>query len=363
MNDMKLLDIITISFQFHRLVYVSLTEKCPIRCRHCFVESGPTRQEHADLNAFRKWVEGIVEAEATEVILFSGGEPLSHPKALRYGLEACSRGGIYSVICTSGYWARSVASAQKVLGSYPHASCLWLSTDIYHEEFVPLSYLRHAAEAAVQAGMDVVFQIVDDDPQHSDFMSRFEQEVGFDLVSPDQVYVTPLSMEGRARQEARPQLVQLNSGRAGIHQVPDMPCPWLGSPWVHEDGIVSACPRLDVWKTPSHPLQLGNLNAQDFNEIAARAEGDAYLQALRVFGPRKIAETFPVEAWGWDRQAFEGSTICDLCNSLASVRELPQRVREYTAGQGLENRINLLRLILYSETLHLTSRARVGATA
>jgi hypothetical protein len=347
----KLADIVSLTFRFHQAIYISLTQKCPIRCRHCFVESEPTRNEHIEPEEFRRWMDGIAAQPDIKVVFFSGGEPLSNPRALRYGLEVCAREKLYSILGTSAFWAKSPEQAAKLLDSYPPFNCLWISTDLFHEEFVPLPHLRYAAEAAVERGLDVAFQIVDDDPEHSEFMRRFEREVGYDLAGPDQIYITPLGRVGRATTEVEPPLVQIKRGGVApdLSAIEDVPCPWLGTPWLHEDGVVTACPNLDVHKKAAHPLQLGRLHDATFEALSARADRDSYLQALRVLGPRGLAENFPVEEWGWDRAAFKGTTACELCHSLASTPELPARLREAAVAEELSGRIAALRLMLYAE--------------
>lgn len=355
---MNLADIVSLTFRFHQAIYISLTQKCPIRCRHCFVESEPARNEHIEPADFRRWMDGIAAQRDIKVVFFSGGEPLSNPQALRYGLEVCAREKLYSILGTSAFWAKSPEQAAKLLDSYPPFNCLWISTDVFHEEFVPLRHLRHAAEAAKARGLDVAFQIVDDDPEHSEFMQRFEREVGYDLASPDQIYITPLGRVGRATTEVEPSLVQIKRRAADLSAIEDVPCPWLGTPWLHEDGVVTACPNLGVHQKPSHPLQLGRLHDATFESLSARADHDGYLQALRVFGPRGLVENFPVEEWGWDRKAFEGASACELCHSLASSPGLPARLREATAAEDLAGRIAALRLLLYAEVTHATPEPR-----
>ena len=359
---MKLADIVSLTFKFHQAIYISLTQKCPIRCRHCFVESEPARDEHIEPDDFRRWMDGIAAQRDIKVVFFSGGEPLSNPRALRYGLEVCAREHLYSILGTSAFWAKSPEQAGKLLDSYPPFNCLWISTDVFHEEFVPLRHLRYAAEAAAARGLDLAYQIVDDDPEHSDFMRRFEREVGYDLVGPEQIYVTPLGRVGRATTEVEPPLVQIRRVASDLSGIEDVPCPWLGTPWLHEDGVVTACPNLDVHRKPSHPLQLGRLQDATFETLSARADRDGYLQALRVLGPRGLVENFPVEEWGWERGAFEGTTACELCHSLAALPELPARLREAAAAGDLPGRLAALRLMLYAEAPRPGSEPR-GAGA
>lgn len=353
-------EITSLSFQLHRVIYVSLTQKCPLRCAHCFVESGPERTEHADLEDFRRWIDSLVAAPSVEVVALSGGEPWSHPAALRYAIDACFRAEVYSMVCTSGFWAATPEKASRLLDSYPRPNGLCLSTDVFHEPFVPLRHLRYAVEAAVERGIEVMYQIVDDDPEGSEFMQRFEREVGFDLVGREQVYVVNLAAVGRAAEELS--LSRPSEGNGDLEHIPDGPCPWLGAPWLHEDGVVCACSNLEVHRTPDHPLQLGHLNEVDFPALSAATDADPYVQALRILGPRGLVEELPVESWGWDRAAFRGGGVCDLCHSLARVPGLPDRVREAAGREHMASRIAAFRMMVYGETGHLREAGAAPAS-
>ena len=348
---MRIADIAGATFRFHNAVYVSLTEKCPIRCRHCFVESAPSREEQAEVAAFTRWIEGVAAAPGLEIVFFSGGEPFSHPLALRAGLRACRKHGVYPIVCTSGFFGRSDESTRRLLDNFPELACLWISTDVFHEEFVPLEHLRRVTLLAKERGLDVGFQIVDDDPEHSPFMQRFAAVVGHDLVPRDDIVIVPLAKQGRAEHELTPDEkagLRVDRG-AGIEVVPRKHCAWLGTPWVREDGVVSACPNLDVFKAADHPLQIGRLDDDDFATISRRVDEDLYVQTLRIFGPAGIVDRFPVEEWGWDRAAFQGKSICDLCHSLAKVPGLPDKLRAAAEASGEREKLDLLRLAIYKE--------------
>ena len=348
---MRIADIAEATFRFHHAVYVSLTEKCPIRCRHCFVESAPTREEQADVAAFTRWIEGVAATPGLRVAFFSGGEPFSHPLALRAALQACHRHGVCGIVCTSGFFGKSDLSTERLLDAFPEIECLYISTDPFHEEFVPLDWLRRVAQIADRRGILVGFQIVDDDPENSLFMRRFGEIVGFDVVPRDRIVMVPLAKQGRAEREltaAEEAQVRRPQGH-GLSAVSQQPCAWLATPWIREDGVVSACPNLGVFRAASHPLQLGNLNDEKYEVLAARSDDDPYIQGLRVFGPRWVAEHYPVGEWGWDRTAFKGSSICDLCHSLAAVPNLVENARAEARRNGDLERIDLLRLAIYHE--------------
>jgi hypothetical protein len=340
---MKLAEIVALTFKYHRAVYISLTQKCPIRCEHCFVDSGPLRQHAASFAEIKTWLDGILTSPDLSVVFFSGGEPFSHPRALRYGLEATTQKGKYSVIATSAFWAKTPDIAERFLKLYPQPGSICISTDIYHEKFVPLSYVRNAAAVARARGIDVTIQLTRTPDAFEDFLQRFDREVGFDLVPPSEIFVAEYSAVGRASTECGAER------REEVGPQPSAPCVWLGTPWVRENGVVCACPNTKVFETSRHPLRIGTLDQTSFQDLSSESRRDYFLQALRVFGPKGLTEQFPLTDWGWERPSESGESVCDLCHSITGTSGLPDRIRLHLAEQGRAARIDALRLAIYGE--------------
>jgi len=282
-------------------------------------------------------------ASEVEALILSGGEPFNHPLALRYALAACDRGGKTAVVCTSGFWARSGEEADRLLGSYPPFGMLLLSTDVYHEEFVSLDHVRHAAQAALTRGIELGFQVVDGPSGSTSFLERFRAALGDDLATPERIYVTRLSLLGRATKDLSDE--EKEAAAAQPSCAPDLPCPWLGTPWLREDGVVAACPNLGVFQAPEHALHLGHLDREDFAALSARADDDPLIQLLRTVGPIGISRMFPVQAWGWRGEVARASTICDVCHSLMATDGLPERLRVHADKRQLR----ALRILVHSE--------------
>jgi hypothetical protein len=278
-----------------------------------------------------------------DILFLSGGEPYSHPRALDHALKAARSAGKYSMICTSVYWARDARAAERMLDRHPLPDCLWISTDVYHEEFVPLSRIRIAAEAARARGLDVVVQMVESAQDHDRFMERYEREVGYDIIPESQICLAPFSSVGRAVTE-----VASDEPAEPVVQ-PSAPCVWLGTPWLREDGALCACPNLEVFATPGHPLRIGDLNREGFRHASERADRDPYLQALRVFGPLGLTEQFPAAEWGWTPEAAGGPGPCDTCHSITRTPGLVDRIRAAAGEQETAERIAALRLAYYGE--------------
>jgi hypothetical protein len=223
---------------------------------------------------------------------------------------------------------------------------LCISTDIYHEEFVPLENIRFAATAAKERGIHVTVQIAESPVGYREFMERYERLVGFELIPESEIFVAEFGTVGRATTLVPD--VPVERSRETL-ETPGAPCVWLGTPWLHEDGTLCACPNLEVFHTPSHPLRVGNLNQETFTESSHRASADYYIQWLRVLGPKALTDHFPLQEWGWTSQSLKGSGICDLCNSISRAPGLVARIREAIEAEKLTEKIDALRLSYYGE--------------
>ena len=342
---LELRDVVARSFQFHRVAYISITQKCPLTCRHCFVESSPLRQEAVNEGQILSWFGGM-ESPPLDTIIVSGGEPFANPRTLAACLRECRKRDIASVVATSGYWAKSLSAGERFLDRFPPIDFLWFSTDVYHEEFVPLAELRNAAQVARERGIGIGFQLIADDSQDSDFVRRFFAEVDPERAYERSILYVPLGKEGRAADLGG---LQQSGGKRSLGAVPDGPCEWLGTPWIHEDGAVCACPNLDVHRRAGHPLNLGNLNEMSFAEISRSANDSLYLQALRTLGPSGIADEVPLEVFGVDLAAFRGATICDLCHAIAAVPGAASKIEGHMRTSGWASRITALRAVAHGE--------------
>lgn len=347
---MRLTEIISRGFRFHELVYVSITQKCPLRCRHCFVESAPERTEHVETSDFSLWMEGMVQTPSVKAILFSGGEPFSNPGALKIGLTKCHDAGKQAIVGTSAFWATTKEQAGKFLDRYAGIDTLFISYDVFHEEFVSVESIRFAVEAAEERGIDVSFQIVEEWGTATEFTERFMATVDPENRRAGDVYIVPLGLKGRAATDlnilanAGP---HAGEGRHTMMSVQDTVCPWLGAPWVHEDGIVCACPNLEVHKAEDSPLQLGSLQTATFEEVSSRAHADLLVQGLRSLGPKVLAEL--IGGSHLDVHADGTPTICDLCHLLTQDKTAVATIRDVLSRPVWQRRMGVSRLLAYGE--------------
>jgi MoaA/NifB/PqqE/SkfB family radical SAM enzyme len=91
-----------------------LTYACPLRCKHCYSESGRRPARMLDRERMRRVAQVIVAARP-ERVSFSGGEPLAVPW-WGEAADLLGQAGIPVTVFTSG-WAMSERMAERLAGS------------------------------------------------------------------------------------------------------------------------------------------------------------------------------------------------------------------------------------------------------
>jgi len=93
-----------------------------------------------------------------EWISITGGEPLLYSDMATTLIEYASRKGCRTEIVSNGFWAETPRAAQELLERLDAAGleALNLSIDDFHQEYVTLSSLRYAYEAAKSLGIKII---------------------------------------------------------------------------------------------------------------------------------------------------------------------------------------------------------------
>ena len=176
------------------------------------------------------------------------------------------------------------------------------------------------------------------------YCQQLYDELGPDLLAQVDIMMTPLQYVGRARSTGVADAPGLSE------ELPEGPCAFLGTPVLREDGMLVACCQQDVVLADDHELlHLANLSARSVAELMAQVEDDVYLQTLRVYGPKYIAELAMGRDWGWEPRPYARDHICDLCLHLAAHPGLIKAFRVEHDTPEYRRELALARLALYGE--------------
>src|ERR1051326_3459070 len=105
---------------------LSVTQRCPLTCRHCITSSLPgSRLPLLTIEQARSWAFELPELRqrGLEHITFTGGEPTLARSAVRIPADAAAADGLATTIVTSGAFATSRRAAHRtvsMLGSIGH---------------------------------------------------------------------------------------------------------------------------------------------------------------------------------------------------------------------------------------------------
>ncbi len=66
----------------HKLIHINLTNNCNLRCLHCYMAAGKSKDIHLDADKVVEIVDKVNEINGTSDIVISGGEPFVFPNLL-----------------------------------------------------------------------------------------------------------------------------------------------------------------------------------------------------------------------------------------------------------------------------------------
>jgi hypothetical protein len=207
-----------------------ITDRCPVGCGHCSVDSRPDSPRITDFTLF----EGVLDTLCTgeqRLIGVSGGEPFTERRGLSLAAERITSAGKHLVVYTSGYWgSRPPGWARQVLRA---CSCVFLSTDTFHQARLADEQFVTAARAITDEGAWLVVQVLDDPATFERAVELLERALGPSWPDAVEINRVGLLPYGRA--------AGLGAPRPQIPGKAFGPCLIARSPVVRYDGTVSAC--------------------------------------------------------------------------------------------------------------------------
>jgi organic radical activating enzyme len=328
-----------------RNVGLLVTYHCQASCEHCVIRAGPDRHEEVRLEDARNWIREIASYRNHYVCVLSltGGEPFSNLKLLREVMELAAESGLFVSVVTNGFWGATRESAKKLLQSLPQICFLSISTDVYHQKYVPYERVENAIWATRECGIPYYVSIITDTEDDPEF-----QRVRNDILKnsgPEQIRTGITFPVGRASQIKSQLKYSLSD------QPPKEACQAASSPCIFPDGRVYGCIGPLIELQHDHPLLLGNLHETPMHEILDRAETNAVLHALRLWGPNKLISMLRDAGLGRHLPVeFITGSICNACFSLMSNPTVRAWLRELEQDEDFRRKVAYGRLYYLNES-------------
>lgn len=216
-----------------RSILLFLTDRCPVGCAHCSVDSRPNSATITDFALFEDIVDWICEESSIEVVGISGGEPFIERRGLELASRRFSESGKAQVIFTSGVWATQANPLPWVREVLGRTSCVYLSTDAFHASTISDEQFIRAATVIASAGAWIVVQVIADGTEHERATGLLRDAFGEGWSDKCELNVVQPLVHGRGARVFR--LHDMTLGQSFG------PCSLVRSPMIRYDGRVSAC--------------------------------------------------------------------------------------------------------------------------
>ena len=325
-----------------------MTYKCQASCPHCIINASPQRTEDLMMDDAYDWIEQIARYKQgkTFVLSLTGGEPFFDIEKLKTVSEFAGSKGLFVSAVTNAFWADDAERAVELLEEIPDLRMLSISTDVYHQEYIPFERVKNAMAAAETCHIPYTVSLCTENYDNEDYRRIVEELV---QICDEQRIITAITFPvGRALQNVAADGYKYSS------EPPVSACAAGSSPIIFPDGRIFACigPIIDIKGTS--PLYLGNIREQSLDEILNRAEVNPILHAIRIWGPRTLIQVI-TEMNGEDLLPDEyiKDSICDVCYRLFSSPQLMELFEQIAVDE------EFIRKVAYGRVFYLKEEQMV----
>jgi MoaA/NifB/PqqE/SkfB family radical SAM enzyme len=283
MNDNDdILDFITSKqIIYGRHLAISITNKCALKCKHCI--SNSTMHELDMPDNILSGIAGELKYlnDKVKLITITGGEPFLRPESIYTISNAAHNTGIKTAVISSAYWAMLFQDAKNIIKKFGNIDIFCFSTDAYHLEYVPLSNVQNAYEAAQELGKTAKIQLsIQRNPSEHEqqLLEQIRHFAGDDLLTQE---IYPV---GRG--------ADLSIEYPFSRKTPFTPC-FSNGPFITYNGIAlpCCCALVSTNKiNKNNPITLGYLPVHSLSQIYERIPLHPIFQYIRLWGFYSLIE-------------------------------------------------------------------------
>lgn len=306
---------------------ISFTNRCPLKCEHCFVDALSSGGVDMDTKMVSNIASQLKDLQGTIThIGLTGGEPFLRPKEIKIISEAANSMGASVGVVSSGYWARSKLEAERIIEANENIHHYNLSTDLYHLKFVPLTNIKNAYEAAKKNCKEVIVRFTEgcgDSEKEKLLMEEIRKFAGKDI------HVQSINPLGRA--------AHLHEEFHFARKKSPIPCLSSG-PIICEDGVVLPCCNGLVAAKTVHPLILGNVAIDSLSTIYRKTSTNTILHFLRLWGSYGLYELLRKSSLS--NLLPKKHLYYNPCHTCVKLFSMPQ-IDEYLADLSMDFELRL----------------------
>ncbi len=308
-----------------RSTLLFITDRCPVECDHCSVDSRRDSPSISDFDLFGRIVDGLCAQPGLDVIGVSGGEPFVERRGLSLVARRVTESGRRLVVYTSGHWGVAARPPAWIAEVLARTTTVFLSTDGFHAERLPDERYIHAARAVAASGAWIVVQCIDLGSMVERAADLLTRALGSNWTDHAELHPTPPLTAGRGGDH-----FTLTRRAAGADFGA---CSMVASPMVRYDGTVTGCCNEGVimGHGPDHLRRRLTVDTS-VGDALDGFHADPWLRAMGGAGLGALTD-HPRFADLADRRF---TSICDLCWQMLD------RVDPDEAEDPLVTAINLI---------------------
>ncbi len=311
----------------------STTYYCPISCKYCGAESGPNEKDRLTREEMINLIDEVYSYGKLQLVVFTGGEPIALKDDLLECIKHCTEKKLATRIVSNAYWAKTPKAASELIKKYKDAglSEINLSCDDYHQEFIPVEFIKNANDACIEHEMSCLIghKIMKD---CSLTLEQLEEELGNKLTLFDE-------------KKKNPDNNVVSTGytvpiEKDMHLIPDEEILYPPSPTHWQRPCSSILSRIII--TPHKELSIccgmiqrdvpeitfGSLDEYKLEELILIAHKDLIVNWLAMEGPYGLMKFIQQKD---TTISFRKNyvNICHLCAEILSRDDCRQILAEY----------------------------------
>ncbi|MEV0122535.1 radical SAM protein [Streptomyces sp. NPDC050703] len=302
-------DILAIRRNRGSSVLLFLTDRCPVGCAHCSVDSRPDSPRITDFALLESLVDELAAMPELTMVGISGGEPFVERRGLTLAVRRLSDAGKHVVIYTSGFWAASPRAPEWIDRLLPLTTAIYLSTDAHHVNGQGPERFVNAARVIARTGVPIVVQCIDEGDSLAATRASLTEALGPGW--PERAELIPTHGLPHGRGAAHYAWQQRTAGR-------DFgPCDVVDATVVRYDGRVTVCCNESViMGAGPAALRRDATDGPAVGRAVREFHDDDFFRAIGSVGPGALT-ALPLHRDLADR---EFSSICGLCWAMTKRR-------------------------------------------
>lgn len=310
-----------------RVLSFLTTRRCTAACDNCCVGASPNATAAIPVARMHELIDEAKRVPSFERIVFSGGECFLLGSDLDALVAHASVLGFATRVITNAYWAVNERGARTRVAALREAGLdeMMISTGTFHQKFVPVDRIAHAARAAAAAAIATRVSIETCDQSTFD-EAILRDELAAEIASGAVVLAHDPWIEdagGRGATALSHERFSANDERPPNRRCAQV----LDVITVTPDQKLSACCGFPMEQLPQ--LGLGSVASQSLDDVLRAAPDELLKMWLHVAGPTGIAAFVSRHVPGYTLPPFV--SICQACAALLRDRHAMRAVTEHAA--------------------------------